>query len=505
MIGDKFFKLPLLRKLGRDERGSILVQFTITIVAIMGLTGLALDVGRALNLNSDLQKLADAAALAGANQLNGFSDALTRADTAARAVANDVHWWDVSAANILAGTAGVQFYATLADVDANNPTTDPKKARLVQITTGAWQTAPTFVRAVGANINKPAQARALARGGSSNAGFCKPQTMLLCNPSEPPSGGTGDTSSFNPTRGTMFVFSTNGNTGGYSPGVFNLLDNPAGDGSDVAIKKFLSQQNLPACTTGGGASPAQGQKTNATIDGINVRFDQQPNGTTTGMDVTPAQIKIDGLSHTNPANGNRNCNQLYDVSVAGPSVTPSLPLPLDPQPWTSVGGSGGSQIGNGVSLPDLQAYWDNHHPHVVLPPGTTRYDVYLMEDPVNGTTEGKQWTPTSEQQGPQCASTNSESIPSRRVLQVAVVDCVYWGVQGNAVNNIPLSKYSDFFLILPTPTANRVPAGVANAGAGGVTKGQIYVEFLATHNINENANNSTGGCGVLCPITQLVR
>src|SRR5262249_34130657 len=146
---------------------------------------------------------------------------------------------------------------------------------------------------------------------------------------------------------------------------------------------------------------------------------------------TPAAIKIDGLSHTNPQNGNLNCNQLYDVSVATPRVTsPSKPLPLDPQPWTSTGGTGGSQIGNGVSLTDLQAYWDNHHPAFTLPAGTIRYDVYLKEDPVNGTTEGRQWKPTSEQAGPQCASTGTESIASRRVLQVAVVDCVYWGVQG---------------------------------------------------------------------------
>src|SRR5262249_9998512 len=262
MMKQKLGLLSSIGKLGKDERGSILIQFAMFAVGIMAMVGLALDGGRLLMLNSDLQKLADAAALAAASKLNGLANALTNADTAARAVTNNVHWYDVSAASILPGTTGVQFYATLADVDANNPTTDPKKATLAQVTTGSWQVAPTFVRVAGANTNNSTRGRALARGGNSNGAFCKPQTMLLCNPFEPQGGGTGDASTFNPTRGQMFVFSTTGNTGGFSPGVFNLLDTPDGDGSDQAIKKFLSQQfAAPACVTGGGASPAQGQKT----------------------------------------------------------------------------------------------------------------------------------------------------------------------------------------------------------------------------------------------------
>ena len=74
--------------------------------------------------------------------------------------------------------------------------------------------------------------------------------MMLCNPSEPPTGSTGDTSTFNPPVGTQFIFSVEGNTGGYSPGVFNLLDTPQGSGSDVEIKKFLSQQSADFASPG---------------------------------------------------------------------------------------------------------------------------------------------------------------------------------------------------------------------------------------------------------------
>src|SRR5262249_30549122 len=158
---------------------------------------------------------------------------------------------------------------------------------------------------------------------------CVPQSMLLCNPSEPPSGGTGDASSFTATRGQMFVFSAAGNTGGYSPGVFNLLDTPSGSGSDQAIGDYLSQQAASSCSTAG-TSPAQGQKTSALRNGINVRFDQQPPGNSNGTDLTPARIKIDGLTYSagngngngkngnGNGNGNRNgngnaCNNLSNV------------------------------------------------------------------------------------------------------------------------------------------------------------------------------------------------
>src|SRR5262249_39229399 len=158
-------------------------------------------------------------------------------------------------------------------------TTNPKTAGYIKVTTGSWQVAPSFLAAA-ATSNSATTARAWAKGpaatGLNGGGApCLPPTMLLFNPSETVGGGAGNASSFNPTRGQMFVFSTTGNTGGFSPGVFSLLDTPSGSGSDPDIARFLSQQTTGSCGTQG-TSPAQGQKTNATINGINVRFDQTP-------------------------------------------------------------------------------------------------------------------------------------------------------------------------------------------------------------------------------------
>src|SRR3974377_2131533 len=144
-LGRRFFSLS--GTLAKDARATVLVQFTIYIIAIMGFMGLALDGGRYLILNNSLQNLADASALAAAAQMYGSQNSLTNATTAANNLATNKSpnaptrpWYDVSGATI----QSVRFYQTLADLDANNPTTDPKVAQYVKVTTEAWQTAPWF-------------------------------------------------------------------------------------------------------------------------------------------------------------------------------------------------------------------------------------------------------------------------------------------------------------------------------------------------------------------------
>ena len=59
----------------------------------MGLIGLAHEGGRFLGVNSQLQDLADAAAIAGARELDGEAGALTRAETEARTLLDNNPRW----------------------------------------------------------------------------------------------------------------------------------------------------------------------------------------------------------------------------------------------------------------------------------------------------------------------------------------------------------------------------------------------------------------------------
>ena len=432
-------------RLGEDERGTVLVQFAIYIIAIMGMVGLALDGSRFLLLHNSLQDLADAAALAGAADLDGSTNASNAINDANLWCSkNSARWWDVTGVNC----QSVHVYATLADVDAGTDTdSNPRKAQFIKVTTGAWQVAPSFLIAVGAVSKNSAQATAVAQASIT---ICKPLPVLLCNPQEP--------NPFSATPGQLFQFSLTGNAGGYSPGDFNLVDAPNGTG-DQAIENYLSQQNGNTCIVSG-VNPAQGQKTNATIIGINVRFDQQPNGNTTGLDQTPAPIKIDGTSPIGGGHPANSCRSPGGVSAQ------SLPLPSDT--FNAPIGSTSSSSGP-PSTASLTAYWTNHHPGT-LPAGiTTRYQIYQLE--VAGTGNAGIWnTDAVEPHGPQCAPVSAGDV-NRRIESVAVVDCQFWNVRGNAVNNIPINTYLDFFLSQPSD-------------------GKIYAEYVQTRSIG--AGNATG-------------
>jgi hypothetical protein len=484
---NRFQLLRLIDRVRRDECGSILIQATLIIVVIFGMLGLALDGGRLFMVNNDLHDLADAAALAGAAKLDGTVGARQRADSAARTLNNNVRWWNVAGSKILPGIRGVEFYETLSDLDANKPAENDKTANYIKVSTGSWQVAPTFLVGVGTASSNSTRATAEAE---SHTAMCVPASMMLCNPNEPLRDSTGDTSNFNPTPGTMFIFSTTEHIGDLRPGVFTLLQDARQDNSDPAIENLLAQQTANFCSMAG-TSPAHGQKTRATQIGINVRFDQQPNGTLEGLDQTPAPIKIGGWV---PRKGANFCSSDLVSDTPTPysrcanDHTISCALPRD----RSLISIGDSQIGAcppcGSEPEDLQAYWSNHHPGT-LPAGvSTRYQVYQLEVAETGNA-GTWLTDATEPHGPLCTPASAQLSPefaaARRVVPVAVVDCLYWGVRRNSVNNIRINSYADFFLTEPAPIA-------------GITRGNIYTEFVTMHRFDD------GGSG-LHSIVRLVR
>jgi Flp pilus assembly protein TadG len=194
-MSSKLGFFSLLSRLDKDECGTILVQFTVYLVAVFGFIGLTLDGGRYLLLHNSLQDLSDAAALAGAAKLDGTSGAIARATAAAQAMAdnNPPRWYDVGGSTSI-GTP--VFYSSL---NPDTATTSDKDAKYIKVTTdvtaaGVSKVVPTFLIAVGA-VSQPASAAAMAKATGSQ---CFATSMMLCNPSEPRTGSTGDTSSFDP-------------------------------------------------------------------------------------------------------------------------------------------------------------------------------------------------------------------------------------------------------------------------------------------------------------------
>jgi uncharacterized membrane protein len=71
-----------VRSLWADTDGVILPYVTIMLAVIVGVSVLALDGARVVSLQTQLQKGADAFALAGAAELDQTADAITRANNA---------------------------------------------------------------------------------------------------------------------------------------------------------------------------------------------------------------------------------------------------------------------------------------------------------------------------------------------------------------------------------------------------------------------------------------
>src|SRR2546430_11075018 len=126
-----------------------------------------------------------------------------------------------------------------------------------------------------------------------------------------------------------------------------------------------------------------------------------------------------------------------------------------------------NNVGSGLTLADLQAYWKNHHGTSTLPTGVnTRWKAYQCEMGL-GQFAGvagcpPTWqTDTVENHVPVC--TNSTVPPtdtaklSRRILNVGVVDCSYWGITGNKL--LPTSTLVDkFFLTEQTEVDSTSPS-----------------------------------------------
>src|SRR5438445_5423386 len=90
--GQKFMLNVIGQRRSRNQAGSILFVVAAGIVVFIGIAGLAIDLGMLYNVRTDLQNAMDAAAMAGASQLNGKDSGINRAVTQAIAATNNYYF-----------------------------------------------------------------------------------------------------------------------------------------------------------------------------------------------------------------------------------------------------------------------------------------------------------------------------------------------------------------------------------------------------------------------------
>jgi hypothetical protein len=125
---------PSLQSLVVSDSDVTGVQVALSLFVLLGFSGLAIDLGRTLIAQTELQQAADGAALAAAAELDGYvavqngpSDAITRATAAATDFVNNGQTF----ANTGSGAITLQQIAFLSGSDCGTPLCYPTPTRIL--------------------------------------------------------------------------------------------------------------------------------------------------------------------------------------------------------------------------------------------------------------------------------------------------------------------------------------------------------------------------------------
>jgi|GEM_PF-5724326 len=451
------------RRLARDERGFTLVFFAVALPVLLGIVGLAVDVGRLYTLDSQLARVADAAALAAASQLDRSTDALPRARAAAEGLGNRPSF----AENADLGLS-FRFASHLSDLrDSPNfslADTDGAQAVYVEVATARRSLTASFMQFIGAG---PAAFSRKAIAESQHHA-CDVSPLMLCQ---------RDPARFvsSAMRGRQYRFR---NAPDIADGTLVTLDAP-GDGEGRATPARLASNRPDFCYVEG-IRFRRGVAALQFDEAINVRFDRY--ATATGP-VAPELAAFPPAP--NVVKGQRYQSCLSPPNAA--SVYPPYRLPRDSAfqrvtdasryddgtgDWKSALAYGGSGADVASAL-DEYILW-NHADKTPVFQGSlrvarSRYELYLRE---LGLTEATEATPVPMQRnalaatlptgGPRAGSYASLSEPPapvcyrgsepadearRRILYVAIADCANFGQDATATR---LSRrVGKFFLTEP--------------------------------------------------------
>ncbi len=454
-----------LRRFARNERGSVIVLFAMSLVAMVGMVALSSDLGRQMRMDSELQEMADAAALAAAKELDTKAGSFQRAiDEVAKLNNNSIFAENgVQVAQLIFAAEYDELVTSPIEtitLPGGIPTAlaaDQARASWVQAVTTQGSATTFFAGVVGG----PQQMRARGRA-TAGIGFvaCAIQPMFICNPDE--------STNFAPARGELFLFkakepATGGGGNYFYPGDFGLLDPPGLNSSGAnLIKENLASESPPLCYINS-LSVRTGQAAGPVDDGINVRFDMfggsSPNH-------PPAPNVIKGKLPKN----NNSCPNNYD---------PGVPVPKDSCFYSGTCAAYGPMrkgTADWGTTPEATAYWNEHHDGR-LPtdfvnasgkhygqPGYTRFDLYLNELGITDVTQTPNppplptgATPSAEDPAPTCKPAGS---PSRRIIYTAVINCAEYGVTGNSQPPMSSVSMAKWFVTHPA------------------SGGEVWVEFI---------------------------
>ena len=254
-------KSKILSSTPRRQRGIVAVLFTIALVAMLGMVGLALDGAHGMLNKTRLQNTVDAAALSAAKTLDQTDDTvLAEAEALAMFLTNSLGAGNAEIAASYAGgqlAVSVQFSTTLHPfVPGSTP------ARYVNVTATNLRLPGWFIPVIG--VNELVVGASAVAGPSPTLGtYCNIAPMMMC-------GEDGD-DTYGYTLGVASILKASTNNAEIGPGNFQLIR--LGDGQGGADVREAMAGSYDDCLSTGDTVPTEpGNTVGPVAQGLNTRF-----------------------------------------------------------------------------------------------------------------------------------------------------------------------------------------------------------------------------------------
>jgi len=498
--------LRTIREFWDDQRGVAMILVAIMLPVIIGFALLVIDMSRANSLHNDLQKGADAFALAAAAELDGGTDAIIRADRAladsvfgnAPLVDNTYRFSDQGTQQTLTANGITRRYLSSLPADDSDPivaanvitdeVNDAAKAQFVEVTvkpTGFGAIFPaSFLTGNDANNSFSVGAKAVA---GFNSAVCDFTPVFICNPYEMVNG-TNDAGGITlqqavaagKYRRRLIQLRTVGNNAAYGPGNFGFLATEEEKGAK-SLARALASAQPQACYGKRGVTTETGQKAGKVKAAINLRFGMQDPGLNfSGAEYGPANNVRKGAARTNNGNTCPSSNDLQ-FDVAGQTeglgldkcftgTCPYMGGRMGDGNWARTSNTANPSwaVESGLSLKS-SAYWKTNHRNGNGSPkdlpsslsGTgdnfpTRYETYLAD---GASTYLNDQSPAPAKETGNAPNKCGAPITyvDRRLLYGAILDCQKLEEDPNVdlsghTENLPVEAFASFFITQPVRT-----------------------------------------------------
>lgn len=455
-----------IRRFCRDESGVALVFVTITLPVLIGLSLLAIDMARVNNLQNDLQKAADAFALAAAAELDGRDDAEIRARRALdNLLENQSRFSDAGTYTLVSSDLAVRFLDDLPASDDDpitdaQVTLDPNQMIFIEVVVTPTGFTTIFPASFLGGANT-LQVGATAVAGFTGTVVCEMTPLFICNPFEEMDVEfhevVNDENFYG--RGLRLVSNDGGTGGAWGPGNFGFLRPTSAQGYGAQdLASDIARSHLRECVTSRGLYFRTGGPQPAVRDAINVRFDIY-GGSFNRNDATipPAPNVRKGYQ---PKGGGGGANAACNTEPAT-DLTQYRHLTQDTS-YPDLSGKLGNGLwdfegylaANNYTAADMADFVDadgNAYSNANPP---SRYDLYIYELTHNGGALVSQASLGGETGTPGCHSTPTTD-PDRRLIYGALVNCVAEADELNGASGgpVPAIGYASFFLTEPVNQA----------------------------------------------------